>query len=139
VAQRVGRGIALLFHNPGTRMGGGASSTLRPNFTPPPRRKDASPIVEEAGWAPGPVWTGGKSRPHRDSILDRPACSQLLHRLSYPAHFIIIIISTNSVIFQAVCISVRTAVLEFCLVIVFLLGLFTNLGKLKSRHSVSLL
>jgi len=20
----------------------------------------------EAGWAPGPVWTGGKSRPHRD-------------------------------------------------------------------------
>ena len=30
--------------------------------------KDPLPIVQEAGWAPGPVWTGGKSRPHRDSI-----------------------------------------------------------------------
>jgi len=32
------------------------------------------------------VWTGGKSRPHRDSIPDHPACSQSLYRLSYPAH-----------------------------------------------------
>ena len=31
----------------------------------------------EAGWAPGPVWTDGKSRPHRVSIPDRPARSQL--------------------------------------------------------------
>jgi len=29
---------------------------------------------------------GGKSRPHRDSIPDRPARSQSLYRLSYPAH-----------------------------------------------------
>ena len=35
--------------------------------------KDPVPIVQEAGWTPGPVWTGGKSRPHRDSIPDRPA------------------------------------------------------------------
>ena len=35
---------------------------------------------------PGPVWMGGKSRPHRDSIPDRPARSQSLYRLSYPAH-----------------------------------------------------
>ena len=27
-----------------------------------------------------------KSRPHRDSIPDRPAPSHLLYRLSYPAH-----------------------------------------------------
>jgi len=40
--------------------------------------KDPVPIVQEAGWAPGPVWMGGKSRPHRDSIPDRPACSQSL-------------------------------------------------------------
>jgi len=33
------------------------SSTLRPLFTP---GKDAVPIVQEAGWAPGPVWMGGK-------------------------------------------------------------------------------
>jgi len=38
------------------------SSTPRPHFTP---GKDPVPIVQEAGWAPGPVRTGGKSRPHR--------------------------------------------------------------------------
>ena len=46
------------------------SSTPRPHFTP---GKDPLPNLQEAGWAPGPVWTGGKSRPHRDSIPDRPA------------------------------------------------------------------
>ena len=50
------------------------SSTPRPQFTP---GKDTVPILQEAGWAPGPVWTGGKSRPHRDSILDRPARSSV--------------------------------------------------------------
>jgi len=45
--------------------------------------KDPVPILQEARWAQGPVWTGGKSRPHRDSILDRPARSQSLYRLSY--------------------------------------------------------
>jgi len=48
--------------------------------------KDPVPIVQEAGWAPRPVWTGGKSRPHRDSIPDRHARSQSLYRLSYRAH-----------------------------------------------------
>jgi hypothetical protein len=51
-----------------------------------PNGKDPVPIVQEAGWAPGPVWTGGKSRLHRDSIPNRPARSQSLYRLSYPAH-----------------------------------------------------
>jgi len=60
------------------------SSTPRPHFTP---GKDPVPILQEAGWAPGPVWTGAeKSRPHRDSIPDRPARRQSLYRLSYPAH-----------------------------------------------------
>ena len=83
VAKRVGRGIALLFHDRGTRRGWVVSSTPRPHFTP---GKDPLPILQEAGWALGPVWTGGKSRPHRDSIPDRPARSQSLYRLSYPAH-----------------------------------------------------
>ena len=83
VAQRVGRGIALLFHDRGTRRGWVVSSTPRPHFTP---GKDTVPILQEAGWAPGPVWTGGKSHPHRDSIPDRPARIQSLYRLSYPAH-----------------------------------------------------
>ena len=39
--------------------------------------KDPVPIVQEAGWAPGPVWTGGESRPHRDSILDHQARSSV--------------------------------------------------------------
>jgi len=51
--------------------------------------KDPVPILQEAGWAPGPVWTGGKSRPHRDLIPDRPAHSQSLYQLSYPAHIVI--------------------------------------------------
>jgi len=58
------------------------SSTLRPHFIP---GKDPVPILQEAVWAPGQVWTGGKTRPHRDSIPDRPARSQSLYRLSYPA------------------------------------------------------
>jgi hypothetical protein len=37
-----------------------------PLFTP---RKDPVPIVQEAGWAPGPVWTGAENLvPHQDSI-----------------------------------------------------------------------
>jgi len=56
VAQRVGRGIALLFHDRGTRRGLVVSSRPRPHFTP---GKDPVPIVQEAGWAQGPVWTGG--------------------------------------------------------------------------------
>jgi len=84
VAQRVGRGIALLFHDCGTGRGWVVSSRPRPHFTP---GKDPVPIFQEVVWAPGPVWTGEKSRPHRDSIPDRPALSQSLYRLSYPAHY----------------------------------------------------
>ena len=47
VAQRVGRGIALLFHDWDTRRWWVVSSTLRPHFTP---GKDSVPILQEAGW-----------------------------------------------------------------------------------------
>jgi len=50
------------------------SSTPRPHFT---HGKDPVPILQEAGWAPGPVWTGGKTHPHRDSIPDRLARSSV--------------------------------------------------------------
>ena len=83
VAQRVGRSIALLFHDCGTRRGWVVSSTPRSHFTP---GKDPVPILQGVEWAPGPVWTGGKYRPHRDSIPDRPAHSQSLYRLTYRAH-----------------------------------------------------
>jgi len=65
----------------GTRMGWRPTSTL-----PPPPQEDPVAILQEAGWAPGPVGTGGKSRPHQDSIPDHQARSQSLYRLSYPAH-----------------------------------------------------
>ena len=48
--------------------------------------KDPLPIVQETGWAPGPVWPGGKFRPHRDSIPDRPAPDQVVIPTELPAH-----------------------------------------------------
>jgi hypothetical protein len=48
-------------------------------FTP---GNDPVPIVQEAGWAPGPVWTGANNlAPHRDSIPGPSSPS--LYRLSY--------------------------------------------------------
>ena len=51
------RGIALPFQDHGTRRGWGVSVTPLPLFTP---GKDLVPIVQEAGWAPWPVWTGAE-------------------------------------------------------------------------------
>ena len=66
-------------------MGWGVIVTPRPLFTP---GKDPVPIVQEAGWAPGPVWTGAENlAPTGIRSPDRPARSQSLYRLSYPAHF----------------------------------------------------
>jgi hypothetical protein len=84
VAQRVGRGIALLFHDLSTRSGWAVSSTPRPHFTP---EKDPVFIVHVAGWAPRPVWTGVENlAPTGIRSLDRPVRSELLYRLSYPTH-----------------------------------------------------
>ena len=63
---------------------GGEWSAARPGRTLPPG-KTLYPFYRRLG-GPGPVLTGGKSLPHRDSIPDRPASSQPLYRLSYPAH-----------------------------------------------------
>jgi hypothetical protein len=85
VAQRVGRGVALLFHDHGTRRGWGVSVTPRPYFTP---GKDPVPIVQEAGWAPGPVWTRAENLASTGNRSpDCPARSQSLYRLGYPAHW----------------------------------------------------
>jgi len=44
----------------------GSASHPGPLLTP---EKDSLPIVQEVGWAPGPVWTGAENlAPHRDSI-----------------------------------------------------------------------
>jgi hypothetical protein len=51
-------------------------------------RKDPIPTVQEAGWAPGLVWTGAENlNPTGIRSLDHPARSQLLYQLSYLAHY----------------------------------------------------
>ena len=59
-AHRGSRGIALLFLDHDTIRGWGVSVTPRPLFTP---GEDPVPIVQESGWAPGPVWTGAEISP----------------------------------------------------------------------------
>jgi hypothetical protein len=60
MASRVGRGIALPFLDRGIRRGRVVSRMPQPHFTP---GKDPVPIVQEAGWAPGPVWTAENLAP----------------------------------------------------------------------------
>jgi len=84
MAHRGSRGIDLLFLDHGTRRGWGVSPTPRPLFTP---GKDPVPIVQEAGWVPGPVWTGAENpAPTGIRSLDHLACSHSLYWLSYWAH-----------------------------------------------------
>ena len=83
VARRLGRGIALFFHDRSTRKEVSGQQHGPAALTP---GKEPVPTLKETGWAPGAVWMGGKSPPHRDSIPDRPASSQSLYRLSYRAH-----------------------------------------------------
>jgi len=84
VAHKGSRGIALLFLDHGTRREWGVSIMPRPLFTP---GKDPVPIVEEAGWVPGLVWTVAENlAPAGIRSPDRLASSQSLYRLCYPAH-----------------------------------------------------
>ena len=56
----------------------------RPLLTP---GIDLVSIVQEAEWAPGPVWTGAENlTPTGIRSPDRQARSQSLYRLSYPAY-----------------------------------------------------
>jgi hypothetical protein len=73
---------ATLFLDLGTRR---VSVTPRPLSTP---GKYPVPIVQEAGWALGPVWTGAENlAPTGIRSPDRPVRSQSRYRLSYPAHY----------------------------------------------------
>jgi hypothetical protein len=79
-AQRGSRGILYSFFNLGLIWGGWsrhAPAALSPE-------KDPLPIVQAAGWAPGPVWTAAENRASTEiRSPDRPARSELLFRLSY--------------------------------------------------------
>jgi hypothetical protein len=49
--------------------------------------KDPVPIVQEGGWAAGPVWTGAENlAPTGIRSPDRPDRSQSLYELRYPVH-----------------------------------------------------
>jgi hypothetical protein len=54
----------------------------RPQFTP---GKDLVPIIQEAGWVSGPVWTGAENLAFTGiRFPKRSARRQSLYRLSYP-------------------------------------------------------
>ena len=81
---RESSGIALHFHDHGTKRGWGVSVTPRPLFT---TGKDPVPIVKKAGWAPGQVCTGAENlAPTGIRFPNRPTRSQSPYRLRYPAH-----------------------------------------------------
>jgi hypothetical protein len=59
------------------------NATSRPLY---PRETNPVAIVQEAGWAPGPVWAGAKNlAPTGTRSRDRPARRELLYR---PTEFI---------------------------------------------------
>ena len=86
-AHRGSRGIVT------TVLEGGEGSESRPVRSLPPG-KDSVPIVQEAGWAPGPVWTGAENlAPTGIRSPDLPAHSQSLYQLSYPAHVYVVVLT----------------------------------------------
>jgi len=63
-------------------MGAGGQRHALAAFAP---GKDPVPIVQEAGWAPGPVWIGAEYlAPTRIRSPGLPARSESLYRLRYP-------------------------------------------------------
>ena len=63
-------------------------SAARPGHTLPPG-KTRYPLYRRLGGPPGPVWTGGKSRPHRDSIPDRPTRSSVVIPTELPGPHVV--------------------------------------------------
>jgi hypothetical protein len=81
-AQRVGRVIPLLFHD--MALEGGEWSSAHPGCTLPPG-KTRYPFYRRLRGPQG--WSGqAETRSRWDSIPDRPAHSQSLYQLSYPAY-----------------------------------------------------
>jgi len=76
--------MALIFLEHSVRRG--ENSVSRPGRSLPPGQTQV-PIVQEAGWATGPVWTGAENLATTGiRSPDRPTRGQSLYRQSYPAH-----------------------------------------------------
>jgi hypothetical protein len=88
-AQRASRGYSSTLSLT-SQLDGGEWLNSRPGlFTP---GKDPVPIAQEAGWAPGPVWTGAENlAPTGFRSPARPVSSESLYRLSYPGPLLVTI------------------------------------------------
>ena len=75
----------LLYSSMTAALEGGEWSAARPGRTLSPG-KTQYPFHRRLGGPQGQSGRGRKSRPHRDSMPDRPARSHSLYRLSYRAH-----------------------------------------------------
>ena len=98
VAQKVCRGVALLFHDRGTRKV--EWSAARPGRTLSPG-KIRYPFYRRLGGFQGPVWTDGKFRPHRDSIPDLQAHSSVSIPTELPGPLINGVLTNFSVLVKA--------------------------------------
>ena len=96
------------FFKHGARLGWTFNATSRSLY---PHERDAVPIVQEVGWAPGTVWPGAENLA-RTGIRtpDLPARSEQLYRLSYPGptgtmYFLVLVydITAVSVISNQTC------------------------------------
>ena len=80
--------------------------TPRPGrFTP---GKDPISIVQEAGWASGPVWKGAENlAPHRDSIpgLSSPYRGPDTLQRSFPKQLYIVKLNINILLVESRCIT----------------------------------
>jgi hypothetical protein len=97
---RGSRGVALLFHDHGTRRGGVRGLHHAPAGLY--SGKDPVSIVQEFGWAPGSVWTGAENLALTGiRFPDRPARSQSLPGPLFCAEWYNIMIK-----FSYICLSV---------------------------------
>jgi len=73
---------------------------------PPPlyvRERDPVPIVQQFGWAPGPVWIGAENLvPIGLRSPDLSASSESLYRLNYPGPHCLIMEFNNTLLVTAV-------------------------------------
>jgi hypothetical protein len=83
VAQCLNHKIQLyIFFNLGARRGWMFNATSRPPY---PRKRDLTPIVQEAGWVPGGFWTGTEYlAPTEIRSPDPSARSEWLYQLRCP-------------------------------------------------------
>jgi hypothetical protein len=76
-------GIALLI----SALEGGEWSASRPGRTLPPGKEPPVPIVQEAGWAPEPVWTQRLEEKSSASVVDRRlAVQSVVNTLYWPSY-----------------------------------------------------